>query len=347
MKDKPRSWQFFIWFLATALVSFQVGFLSGIYLSTTTRYRIASTENSMSTITTRLEALKWKNITHQQHFTCFNHTALQQLRKKIRSLFPNKDMDPVKVFTASTVESSLLHFPPNASQNNLHISPEPLTPLKLQRTCAIVGNSGILLNSSCGKQIDTNDMVFRSNIPTVNEFKLDVGNKRNIVTMNLVVLKQLVEAFNNKNRYPKQMSNFRQYNNSIIWFQLDLTDEYRLLLTTLADGCKKAHISVYFAFSTVSIRTISRTIWNIPEHVPSAGLMITTAVLTFCDEISLYGFYPFSTDQHNRPLQYHYFDKRIYNYTLSRHKMPLEFSILQKLHDSKIINLKTESCEVL
>ncbi|KAL7980170.1 hypothetical protein Chor_001438 [Crotalus horridus] len=50
----------------------------------------------------------------------------------------------------------------NVSQNLYALLPRT-SPLKGKhyRTCAIVGNSGILLNSGCGKEIDTHSFVIR------------------------------------------------------------------------------------------------------------------------------------------------------------------------------------------
>ena len=53
-----------------------------------------------------------------------------------------------------------------------------------QATCAVVGCGGILLNSCCGKEIDTHDFVIRTNFPDLEGFEPDVGIKQNITTIN-------------------------------------------------------------------------------------------------------------------------------------------------------------------
>lgn len=54
------------------------------------------------------------------------------------------------------------HSTTNISENLYRLLPT-VSPMKNQhhRRCAIVGNSGILLNSSCGSEIDAHDFVIR------------------------------------------------------------------------------------------------------------------------------------------------------------------------------------------
>ncbi len=157
------------------------------------------------------------------------------------------------VSTSSTIQTSELHFP-NTNSSNIKYNNSHLYPLKRLRTCAIIGNSGILLNAGCGQQIDKNDFVIRSNIASVEGFKDDVGSKRNMVTINRVVLKGLVDGFAGGKTRPMFKKNVKHYNGSIMWFQLDLTNETTPMLTDLAKYFKKAKMSVYFAFSTLPIR---------------------------------------------------------------------------------------------
>ncbi|KAL2650980.1 hypothetical protein R1flu_019108 [Riccia fluitans] len=58
------------------------------------------------------------------------------------------------------------------------------------RSCAVVGNSGILLNSSYGDQIDSHEMVIRLNNAKVFGFEKHVGTKTGLAFSNSNILRQ-------------------------------------------------------------------------------------------------------------------------------------------------------------
>ncbi|XP_071498923.1 alpha-2,8-sialyltransferase 8E-like [Diadema antillarum] len=60
----------------------------------------------------------------------------------------------------------------------------PFTLTNRFKSCAVVGNSGILRGSRCGSTIDSNDFIFRCNLGTLGPFKDDAGSKSNMTTMN-------------------------------------------------------------------------------------------------------------------------------------------------------------------
>ncbi|XP_071485088.1 alpha-2,8-sialyltransferase 8B-like [Diadema antillarum] len=64
----------------------------------------------------------------------------------------------------------------------------PLPESKTLRSCAVIGNSGSLLKSECGKEIDSNDFVIRCNLGQTGSFKQDAGTRSNLTTMNPSIL---------------------------------------------------------------------------------------------------------------------------------------------------------------
>ncbi|RXM91542.1 Alpha-2,8-sialyltransferase 8B [Acipenser ruthenus] len=72
-----------------------------------------------------------------------------------------------------------------------------------------------------------------------------------------------------------------------------------------------------------------------------------TLATRFCDEIHLYGFWPFPQDQDGNPVKYHYYDSLTYEYTSqsSPHTMPLEFKTLSSLHQQGALKLHIGECD--
>ncbi|XP_077864965.1 alpha-2,8-sialyltransferase 8B-like [Saccoglossus kowalevskii] len=133
-------------------------------------------------------------------------------------------------------------------------------PVLRQRSCAVVGNSGILLNSKCGEEINSHDFVIRCNIPQVREFTRDVG------------------------------------------------------LFTLYGP-------------------------------PTTGLRAVTSALSFCDNVTVYGFYPDRFDSYGNEVPYHYYGKHKTIEDLHTfHNYPKEHAVFKFLNSTQDLNLVTGQC---
>lgn len=79
---------------------------------------------------------------------------------------------------------------------------------------------------------------------------------------------------------------------------------------------------------------------------PSTGLLMYTLATRFCDEIHLYGFWPFPKDSQGNTVKYHYYDTLKYRYfsNAGPHRMPLEFKTLKTLHSKGALKLTTSKC---
>ncbi|XP_072017266.1 alpha-N-acetylneuraminate alpha-2,8-sialyltransferase ST8SIA3-like [Amphiura filiformis] len=67
----------------------------------------------------------------------------------------------------------------NTSYGGVELPKESLFPKPPYKSCSVVGSSGILLGSKCGRLIDENDYVFRFNLASIAGFEDDVGRKTN------------------------------------------------------------------------------------------------------------------------------------------------------------------------
>ncbi|XP_042636111.1 CMP-N-acetylneuraminate-poly-alpha-2,8-sialyltransferase isoform X11 [Catharus ustulatus] len=95
-----------------------------------------------------------------------NSSLVMEIRKNILQ-FLDAERD-VSVVKSSFKPGDVIHYvldrrrTLNISQDLHSLLPE-VSPMKNRRfkTCAVVGNSGILLKSGCGKEIDSHDFVIR------------------------------------------------------------------------------------------------------------------------------------------------------------------------------------------
>ena len=69
----------------------------------------------------------------------------------------------------------------------------------------------------------------------------------------------------------------------------------------------------------------------------SSGFLMVAAALATCEQVTLYGFFPFGCDAEGREVPYHYYESGNHNTTL--HDMSDEFSILRQLRDSGALRM--------
>lgn len=90
--------------------------------------------------------------------------------------------------------------------------------------CAIIGNGGILLNSHCGRDIDTEyDYVIRANLAKLRGYTSDVGSKTTLMLMNGEATRQLFSLLTDPGNFKTTEFNetildFHFLNDTILWF---------------------------------------------------------------------------------------------------------------------------------
>lgn len=74
----------------------------------------------------------------------------------------------------------------------------------------------------------------------------------------------------------------------------------------------------------------------------STGLFMVSLALGLCEEVTAYGFWPFSIDLDKRPVSHHYYDNMLpYAWF---HAMPEEFVQLWHLHKSGTLRMRVGHC---
>ncbi|XP_067824905.1 alpha-2,8-sialyltransferase 8F-like isoform X2 [Heptranchias perlo] len=213
------------------------------------------------------------------------------------------------------------------------------------RRCAVIGNGGILLNSSCGAEIDQADFVFRCNLPPMGgNFTQDIGTKTNLVTANPSIIAQRYAElhdrrkpfFNNLTVYDEALlllPAFSYTKNTVLCFRA---------LYTLQDF--QAKQKVVF-FNPVYLNNLTK-FWlskGIQVNRLSTGIMVVSIAIELCEEVWIYGFWPFGKNVDGKVMSHHYFDNLQPKPDI--HSMPSEFHQLLQMHSKGIIKLQMAQCE--
>ncbi|XP_068596010.1 alpha-2,8-sialyltransferase 8B [Brachionichthys hirsutus] len=285
----------------------------------------------------------------------FNKTLSNLIRKNIlRFLDPERD---ISILKGTLKPGDIIHYvfdrhsTTNISENLYRLLPT-VSPMKNQHhgRCAIVGNSGILLNSSCGPEVDSYDFVIRCNLAPVEEYHQDVGWKTSLVTMNPSVVQRAFQDLVSEEWRDRFLQRLRSLSGSVLWIPAFMAKggeervEWALRLILLHT------VDVRTAFPSLRLLHAVRGYWltnNVHIKRPTTGLLMYTMATRFCEEIHLYGFWPFPLDPRGKPVKYHYYDSLKYEYTSSAspHTMPLEFRTLSSLHRQGALRLHTGACE--
>eukprot|EP00058_Branchiostoma_floridae_P024518 XP_002610008.1 hypothetical protein BRAFLDRAFT_247570 [Branchiostoma floridae] len=220
---------------------------------------------------------------------------------------------------------------------------------RLFNSCAIVGNSGILLGSGCGQEIDSHDFVIRCNLAPVTEYVKDVGRKSDLVTMNPSVLPTAFGGLKEKHWEEKFVKRLRMLEHSMLWIPAFTTINGEKYVQYTNRIILKNDLNIKTLYPTKHLAHSIRGFWWISKtriKRPSTGLYMYTIATRFCQEIHLYGFFPFTVDVNGRPVRYHYYDNGKYNFYDKRrpHSMPVEFQALRRLHDKGALRLLTDKC---
>ncbi|KAI1898769.1 hypothetical protein AGOR_G00075780 [Albula goreensis] len=209
--------------------------------------------------------------------------------------------------------------------------------------CAVVGNSGILRNSSCGAEINSADIVFRLNLAPINNTR-DVGEKTNLITANP---SQIRIGYPDLEKRPKPLlDRVSAYSDAPLLlpafaytFCTDISFKVHKVLRM-----NRPHQKVVFFNPEYLLQLFQY--WQrrgLQEIRLTSGLMLASVAIELCDEVQLYGFWPFETDLYGRPVTHHYYDD--IGPSRRMHAMPKEFVQLLRMHSQGSIRLNLDRCQ--
>ncbi|XP_019637092.1 PREDICTED: alpha-2,8-sialyltransferase 8B-like [Branchiostoma belcheri] len=227
--------------------------------------------------------------------------------------------------------------------------------LRHHGTCALVGSSGILLNSSCGDDIDASDFVIRFNLSPQEGYTTDVGKKSSMMVLNTIMSLRIYEFLQGAGEGKLKEKDIQKANNTILFFPKSTTHHLQRG-KSFEQMLRRQGLNVVVVMGVTAFHNdeMRRQAWDVldkhhnSDDRPSTGLLLVEVAITFCDRIQVYGFYPFARDQQNRTVPYHYWDDvTSVNSVLKRkhtHNFAAEFEILRTLHNNGVIEHRIGHC---
>ncbi|XP_031795767.1 alpha-2,8-sialyltransferase 8F isoform X1 [Sarcophilus harrisii] len=211
--------------------------------------------------------------------------------------------------------------------------------------CAVVGNGGILRDSICGAEIDKSDFVFRCNLPPITgNISRDVGNKTNLVTVNPSIIgRKYGELNGNKSAFVNSIATYGEAFLILPAFSFRRNTDISLDVYHTLHGFKAKQKAIFFHPKYLkSLAQFWRT-KGVHAFRLSSGLMITSAAIELCENVKLYGFWPFSKTTNDTPINHHYYDNELPKPGF--HAMPIEYREILQLHGKGVLKLQFSKCE--
>ncbi|XP_019628764.1 PREDICTED: alpha-2,8-sialyltransferase 8B-like [Branchiostoma belcheri] len=286
-------------------------------------------------------------IKEDAHFNVTNIRKVQKITKKyydpIRHVIYYSDLE---IFMEKCDYLTFtLRDSPQSPCNVAH------TPIRHYRTCAVVGSGGILTESGCGAEIDAHEFVIRPNLPPLRRYHRDAGSRTNLTIVNGRRLMKISRALETLLRgkpwvtaMPHLDLNLFESPGMIFSYSFIFTEKRRnemRVVDTVLKMHNKPTITAFTSTSFLDNRRVYKELAGIEWDFPSTGLNSFALASTFCDRISMYGFYPMPLYQSKR-VRYHYFD----DHTASEsHDFDGEYALLRQLDAMGVIRHVVGKCK--
>ncbi|XP_034005934.1 alpha-2,8-sialyltransferase 8F-like [Trematomus bernacchii] len=275
----------------------------------------------------------------------------QKLRSQLRS--ECHGFDRAIITQANTPVGSKILFSLEGKKT-LRVTPEIFSTFSKENlfqnkkwdTCAVVGNSGILSNSSCGEMIDSAQFVIRCNLPALGKgYEKDVGMKTDIVTANPSIIYKKYGDLERRRR--PFVESLRIYGKSRLLlpaftFARDVPRSLRAAYTA-----EDFESPMWPVFLNPDYRRNLTLFWRSRgqrKGALSTGFNMVSLALEHCANVHLYGFWPFSIHPFElNAVNNHYFDNNKVSWKL--HAMPYEFNLWLQLHIQGVLRLHLGKCQ--
>ncbi|XP_038078362.1 CMP-N-acetylneuraminate-poly-alpha-2,8-sialyltransferase-like isoform X2 [Patiria miniata] len=279
-----------------------------------------------------------------------NVTNLEEFRNDLRAALGDKaSLNNFILTRQNTKAGARINFVYNGGSVKVSsvfwksLASEKLYRSGLYNRCSVVGSSGILNGSGCGHNIDTADFVFRFNLADVNDYAVDVGSKINFTTLNPSILYAKLNALKKKADRETFADMLKQFRGSHLWLPaFAFRWKYQVLVKAADVARSSKYVQPIYGhpqhYDTVA--KLWKDTLNGTERT-TTGFHVISSIFDLCDQIDVYGFWPFKTSLEGAAVPYHYHDK--INAT-SAHSFSKEFKALVALHDRGIIQLHVGSC---
>ncbi|XP_078694626.1 alpha-N-acetylneuraminide alpha-2,8-sialyltransferase-like isoform X2 [Branchiostoma floridae x Branchiostoma belcheri] len=215
-------------------------------------------------------------------------------------------------------------------------------PDKLYKTCSVVGNSGVLRESNCADHIDSADYVFRCNMPPLTDKRhlSHVGTKSNFTTVPMSMLRkygkiqdsqELKDRWYNQTLQYKGMIIIKKPKDQTLVMQAELVKRRTDLRVAYENPAHFIGVQRYWAQR------------GLPRKITS-GFYVITVALMLCEQVNVYGFWPFPFNDSGGKVRYHYYYAPIF-VAPETHDMAVEFMKVRELHQKGVIKMQLGKCQ--
>uniref|UniRef100_A0A3B5M1K4 Alpha-N-acetylneuraminide alpha-2,8-sialyltransferase n=1 Tax=Xiphophorus couchianus TaxID=32473 RepID=A0A3B5M1K4_9TELE len=180
--------------------------------------------------------------------------------------------------------------------------------------------------------------------PLTKEYLEDVGNKTHLVTANPSIIEKRFQGLLWSRK--AFVDYLKAYGSSFIYMPA-------FSMKPGTDPSLRAYYAVTDSHSNLTmlfanpdfLRNVGK-FWKargVHAKRLSTGLFLVSLALGMCDEVTVYGFWPFSIGLDGQPISHHYYDNILPGKWF--HAMPEEFVQLWHLHKSGTLRVKVGSCQ--